>query len=166
MTDVVETRPAAGAVDRPGFWARHAWRILAGLAAIVFLFGVGDIVFGLDADPAIPEGLTGMTLEEIRSAHDSVAGLLDLQVRSGGLHLLLLGALWLVIILKPLRAGERWAWLAAWTLPLWGLAVSVAFLFVPRPEGAPVPPPAISGWVFFLIGAAVLGVLRPGPQDV
>jgi len=151
-----------------GFWHRNAWRVLAALAAIVLLFGVGDIVRGLDADPAIPEGVTGMTIEEIRSSSPLLASLLDLQVRFGGIHLLILGSLWLALIWIPLRRGERWAWYATWSLPLWGLAVSVSFLFVELPSGGPIPPPAISGWVFFGIGAAALWATgaRPGRIEV
>lgn len=157
MTDLQGRPAAASSVDaRPGFWRRNAWRFLAGLAVIVVLFGVGDIVRGLDADPAIPEGVTGLTIDEIRSSSPTLAALLDLQVRFGGIHLLILGGLWLTLVSIPLRRGERWAWLALWSLPLWGLAVSVSFLFVDRPEGAPIPPPAISGWVFFALGAAAL----------
>ncbi len=146
---------------RPGFWQRNAWRFLAGLAVIVVLFGLGDLIRGLDADPAIPEGVTGMTIDEIRSATPAVGDLLDLQVRGGGIHLVMIGGLWLALIAIPLRQGERWAWMVLWALPLWGLAVSVMFLFVDRPAGAPIPPPAISGWVFFVAGAALLLRDRP-----
>lgn len=164
MTDLRDRRSSDASVDAaPGFWQRHAWRFLAGLAVIVLLFGVGDIVRGLDADPAIPEGVTGLTIAEIRAANPAVAGLLDLQVRSGGVHLLMLGGMWLTLVAVPMRAGRRWAWNAVWSLPLWGLTVSVAFLFVDRPAGAPIPPPALSGWVFFAIGAALLLACRPAP---
>lgn len=149
-----------------GFLRRNAWRFLAGLAVIVVLFGVGDTVRGMDADPAIPEGVTGMTIDEIRSSSPTLASLLDLQVRGGGLHLVMLGGLWLMLTLIPLRRGERWAWRALWSLPLWGLAVSVTFLFVDRPEGAPIPPPAISGWVFFVLGAAALWAVRARRKQI
>lgn len=157
MTARTDSAIASGANELPsGFWRRNAWRFLAGLAAIVLLFGVGDIVRGLDADPAIPEGVTGRTITEIRADDPALASLLDMQVRAGGIHLVILGGLWLTLIMVPLRRGERWAWMALWSLPLWGLAVSMMFLFIDRPSGAPIPPPAVSGWVFFAAGASLL----------
>ena len=82
--------------------------------------------------------------------------MIDLQVRSGGLHLILMATLWSVILWVPFRRGERWAWYVMWTFPLWALAVSVTFLFVDLQPGASLPPPAISGWVFFTISGLLL----------
>lgn len=143
--------------QRAGFFARHAWRILLGLVLVIGLFGIGDVILGMEADPAIPEAVTGLTPAEIETRSQPLATLVDLQIRSGGLHLILLATLWAVILWIPFRQHERWAWYAMWTFPLWALTVSVAFLFVELRPDAALPPPAISGWVFF--GAAGLLLL-------
>ena len=139
-----------------GFFTRHSWQILLGLVLVIGLFGVGDAILGIEADPAIPEAVTGMTPAEIETRSQPLATMIDLQVRSGGLHLILLAMLWAVILWIPFRQGERWAWYAMWTFPLWALAVAVAFLFVDLQPDAGLPPPAISGWVFFVVTSLLL----------
>ncbi|HSJ27601.1 MAG TPA: hypothetical protein VLB67_05275 [Acidimicrobiia bacterium] len=156
---------------RPGFWRRNSWKFLLALVVVIGLFGVGDAIVGVDADPAIPVAITGLTPDEIRVASDPVHRLIDLQVRAGGLQLIVISILWAVLILVPLRRGEKWAWYTLWTFPIWGLAVSVAFLFVELQPDQPPPPPAISGWVFFASTSALLWAARSRgdafpPQDV
>ncbi len=152
------TKTAAGgeAAVRPRFWDRNSWKFLLALVAVIGLFGVGDMVRGMDADPAIPKGLIGMSPDEIRTAAPSVSRLVDLQVRSGGLHLLVLAVVWTAVLLSPYRRGERWAWWVMWTYPGWALAVSTSFLFVQLQPDVPPPPPAVSGWA---LGAATAMLL-------
>jgi hypothetical protein len=145
-----------GAIVDHGFWRRHSWRFLLGLAVVIGLFGVGDIVIGVAADPAIPRAITGMTIDEMRAANEPMARLIDLQVRAGGVHLLVMSLLWMAVLLVPFRRGERWAWLCMWSFPAWALTVSVSFLFVDLAPGVAPPPPAISGWVFFALTSALL----------
>jgi hypothetical protein len=139
-----------------GFWRRHAWKFLFGLAMVIALFGIGDVVMGVSADPAIPRAVAGLTIDEMRATSPPMFDLVDLQVRAGGLHLIVIGLLWGAILLVPFRRGERWAWFAMWTFPAWGLVVSVSFLFVDLVPDAAPPPPAVSGWVFFALTAALL----------
>lgn len=148
------------------FWRRHGWKVLFGLAVVIGLFGVGDVVRGIDADPAIPHAVTGLTVAEIRQTSPELARMIDLQVRAGGLHLLVMGLLWCVILWGPFRRGERWAWYTMWTFPAWGLAVSVSFLFIDLAPGVAPPPPAVSGWVFFaLAGLLLLASAGTTPDD-
>jgi hypothetical protein len=144
-----------------GFWVRHGWKFLLGLVAVIGLFGIGDVIRGLDADPAIPEGVAGLSPDQIRAASPPLASLIDLQVRAGGIQLIVISALWTVILLNPYRNGQRWAWYTMWTFPAWSLAVAVSFLFVDLQPGAP-PPPAVSGWIFFALTALLLFVTRRG----
>lgn len=147
---------------RAGFWVRHGWKFLLGLVVVIGIFGVGDVIRGLDADPMIPEGVTGLSPDEIREQSPDLARLVDLQVRGGGLQLIVIAILWTMLLIVPFRRGERWSWWAMWTFPGWSLAVAVAFLFVEFQPGAPTPPPAISGWVFFGLTAALLFATRRG----
>lgn len=142
--------------DRPGFWPHHSWKFLLGLVVVIGLFGVGDLLRGMDADPAIPVGITGMSPDDIRANSEPLARLLDLQVRSGGLQLMAISLVWSIMLVVPFRRGERWAWYAMWTYPLWAVAVAVFFLFIELQPGVPPPPPAVSGWVLFVLAAMLL----------
>ena len=55
-----------------------------------------------------------------------------------------------------------------WTLPLWGAIVALSFWFVELVPDSPIPPPAISGWVFFVVGSlallASLDIARAAPD--
>lgn len=148
-----------------GFWQRRGWAFLFALAIVIGLFGVGDIILGMAADEAIAQGVTGMTMAEIEQISGPIATLINLQVRAGGAQLLVLGIVWCTILAIPFRRGERWAWYVMWTFPLWALGVAVHFLFVDLQPGAPVPPPAISGWVFFALTAAILLASRPSMES-
>lgn len=145
-----------------GFWARHGWKFFLGLVLVIGLFGVGDLLRGLDADPAIPKGVTGMSPTEMRESSPEVARLADLQVRAGGIQLIVVATLWTIVLILPFRRSERWAWWAMWTFPAWSLAVAVTFIFVELQPDEPIPPPAISGWVFFALTAALLLLTRGG----
>ena len=143
-----------------GFWGRHGWKILFGLVVVIGLFGIGDVFGGMDADPAISAGITGLTPNEIRATSAEIAGLIDWHVRSGGLQLIAMGIIWGVILVTPFRRGERWSWYVMWTFPLWTLAVSASFLFIELKPDEPVPPPAMSGWVFGALAGLILVLSR------
>jgi hypothetical protein len=151
----VPTRPSS-------FWVRQGWKFLIALVMVIGLFGISDVIIGLDADPAIPQGVTGMSPEEIREASPALGRLIDLQVRAGGIQLIVISALWMVLMLIPFRQGQLWAWYTMWTFPAWSLAVGVAFLFVELQPNTPPPPPAVSGWVFFGLTALLLLGTRRG----
>jgi hypothetical protein len=161
MSERVSGRREAAGGDQ-GFWMRHGWKFLLGLVIVIGLFGIGDVVRGLDADPAIPEGVAGLSPDEIRATSTPLARLVDLQVRAGGIQLVVISVLWTMIILAPYRHGERWSWYAMWTFPIWSLAVAVSFLFVELQPDVPPPPPAVSGWVFFALTALLLVGSRRG----
>lgn len=150
------------ATSRAGFWVRHGWKFLLALVVVIGLFGIGDLILGLDADPAIPEGVAGMSPDQMRETSTELAHLADLQVRAGGIQLTLVAVLWTTILLIPFRRNEPWAWWAMWSFPAWALAVAVMFLFVELQPDQPIPPPAISGWVFFALTAALLLATRRG----
>lgn len=151
---------------RGGFWARNSWKFLLALVAVIGMFGIGDLVIGVDADPAIPLGVTGFTPDEIRAMSQPVHRLIDLQTRAGGLQLIVISVVWSMLVIVPLRRGDRWAWYTMWTFPAWGLAVSVAFLLVELQPEHPVPPPAISGWIFFGLTSLLLWAAKPSKSMV
>ena len=81
---------------------RNSWWGLVAMAGLLLLFGVLDVAVGVDADPAIPLALSGLTVDELRA--DSAIGLelFDFMTRANGWSLVLLGALLLTILLVPL----------------------------------------------------------------
>jgi hypothetical protein len=139
----------------------RAWRGLAALTGLLILFGIGDIALGIEADPGIPVGLTGLTPAAL--AADSAAGhrLVDFGARAGGLHLVVMGALALVVVLIPFRRGERWAWWAMWSLPAWAAGVFLLNVAYGVAPGHPPPPPMVSGPIFAVVAAALLLVTAP-----
>lgn len=147
---------------KAGFWRRNGWKFLLGLVVVIGLFGIGDLLRGVDADPAIPLAVTGMTVAEMQQASEPLTRMIDLQVRAGGIQLIALGVVWATIVAVPYRRGERWAWYVMLTFPAWALAVAVSFLFVDLQPDVALPPPAISGWVFFAVALALMLASSPG----
>lgn len=143
------------------FFDRHTWKILLVLAAILIVFGIGDVIRGLDADPAIIRSITGRTLEELRAQSPDVVEVGHAMTRAGGLQLAAVGVLMSAILLTAFRRWERWAWYAMWTLPAWSLAVFFLMLSIDRAHGVPPPPPLISGPIFAVLSAALLLAVAP-----
>ena len=137
--------------------SRYArWTLLV-LAAMLGLFGIGDLLIGPSFDPGITLGLTGRTLAQLEA--ESAAGyrMLDFYTRVGGIHLMVIGVVLALIVLLPYRAGHRWAWWAMWLFPAWamlGFALDAAFGVAP---GQAPPPPMISAPI--LAGVAVVALL-------
>lgn len=165
MDDTVQSRDsAAGSVAillarlrRQGWWG------LLAISTMLALFGVIDIVSGAAADIAIPQGLTGRTIDELEAESPDAYGLFDFAARSNGWSLVLLGVLLAVLVLIPFRRGERWAWWTAWALPIWAAGVPIFYLVAGIQPDQPPPPPMVSGPVVAILSAAILLLTRPEP---
>ena len=147
---------------RASFLVRTAWKWLLAPVLVVILFGVGDVVLGNAADPAIVEGLTGVTFEEIEALSPEAATVIDLQARSIGYLLLWMGLALTAVVLFAFRRWHRWAWFVMWVLPLWAVTASINMLLIDRPETAPIPPPMVSGFIFFAYAVFWLAVSYKG----
>lgn len=157
-----ERRVTDSAGVRASFPVRTAWRWLMAPVLIVVLFGIGDVALGNAADPAIVEGLTGVTFEEIEAVSPEAATVIDLQARGIGYLLIWMGTALAAVLLFGFRRWHRWAWFAMWVLPLWSITTSVNMFLVDRPDAAPIPPPMVSGLVFFAYAAFWLAVSYKG----
>lgn len=140
---------------------RRGWWLLVAMSVLLVLFGIGDVLIGPPFDPGIALGLTGLSHQELQA--ESAAGyrLLDFYTRIGGVTLTALGVALSLILLIPYRAGERWAWRAAWLFPAWtvgAFALNAAFGVAP---GEAPPPPMISGPILGAIAAVVLVLDAP-----
>jgi len=140
---------------------RNAWWGLVAIAAVFVLFGVVDIASGAEADPAIPLGLTGLTLTELRAESAIGVELYDFVTRLNGWSLILLGGLLAVILLVPFRRGERWAWWTMWSIPAWSIGVAVFFVVAGVQPDVPPPPPMVSGPIVAVLSAAILLLSAP-----
>ncbi len=105
-------------------WERHAWWIF-------FIFGVLAIMAapinlaGNPPNPPSPQATTGMSLHEMTvkiPGLDSYVGSISRQL---GNFMFAMGVLLAAIAAFPYRKGERWAWFAAWTVPVL-LAIQLA----------------------------------------
>lgn len=141
---------------------RNAWKWLLVPTVIVILFGIGDVIRGVDADPAIVEGLTGLTIEEIEAASPEGVKVIEGLTRGQGLTLVWFGTALTAIVWFAYRRWQRWAWYTMWLLPVWSISVSIFFLLQDRPAEATIPPPLVSGFVFFAYAAFWLAVSYRG----
>lgn len=138
------------------FFQSHSWKVLLIISVTLGLFGIGDIIQGMSADPAIANSITGVPWEELQRSNPKMVNLIDLQVRSGGAQLLTLSILSIIICLTGYRRGEQWAWYAFWAYPLLMVLVFITFLTADRQADFPPPPPLLSAPVFFVICVLVL----------
>jgi hypothetical protein len=135
---------------------KYAWGVLLFFSVVIFLFGLGDLISGQSADPAIVESLTGIPWEELQASSPAEASFINFMVRAGGVHLLVMGLLCISVVLNGFRRGQRWAWYTMWVIPGWSLAVFFSFLLADRSPDFAAPPPMLSGPIFFAVTALVL----------
>ncbi len=140
---------------------KHSWWGLLIIAVVVGLFGLGDLASGVSADSGIVLAITGQTVDEIRAASPTITSLADLGVRVGGATMITAALLWSMILVAGVRVGERWAWMAMWTLPLWTVLVTGVYLAAERIPDQPPPPPLLSGPVLLVLAVVLLAASRP-----
>ena len=131
------------------------WALIV-LSAMFAMFGLGDIIIGIQFEPTTAVALTGLTPDEIRAESEAGYVVIDHMFRSHGVTLAVFAALLTVVLLIPYRAGERWAWWAGWALPVWAGAVFVAALARGTADGQPLSAVALSGMAFAVMTAALL----------
>jgi hypothetical protein len=137
-------------------WRRRLWWVLLAMAAVLVLFGVGDVVGGVTVDPGIALAIVGLTPPEIQAESAAAYRMWDFATRSAGVTLAIVGVLLMAIIAIPYRAGARWAWWLLWILPLWALTAPAMYLAFGTAPGQPPAPPMISGPILAAIGAGIL----------
>jgi hypothetical protein len=135
---------------------QRPWLLLPILAILLALFGVSDVVIGIAADPGITVAITGITPDELRAASPEGYRLADFMVRTQGVTLAGFGLLLVVVLMRPYRGGQRWAWRAAFILPAWAASVPIMYFAFGLAPGASPAPPMISGPIVAVLSAAVL----------
>ena len=131
---------------------RYSWWGLLALAAVFVVRGLIDLVSGVTWQA---EDLTGTTVTQIAAESGAGAQLSDFGVRSSGLYLIVLGALVAATLLFGFRRDHRWAWWAAWTLPVTTIATSGLYMAFGL-AGTPLTSATLGG-----LAAAILLVSAP-----
>jgi len=134
----------------------RAWWCLVAIAALIVLFGIGDVLGGASVDPGIALGVSGATLPDLQSQSPAAFRMFDFTTRTQGWNLLMLGTLLLAVLLIPYRSRARWAWWTLWTLPAWSIGVAALSLAFGLAPDQPPPPPVVSGPILGAIAVAVL----------
>ena len=140
-------------------YERLGWIILLVVSVIFALFGLGDIILATGADPAIVQGITGLTPEELGAISPEALHLANYQTRASGAIILIVGLLAATIAWTGFRRGERWAWYALLTLPLLNVLIFVLMYTHVDFSAGVLPPPLLSAPVFLTISA--VGLLLP-----
>jgi len=135
---------------REHFFERSAWVLFLFLGVIEILFGVGDMIAGIENDPAILISSTGRTPAELKAQDPLIYNTMDQQQKIIGYNLLMTGALVSVVSLTAFRRGARWAWFTFWLIPV-SLAFIVVSSYNSRQPGESLAPPFYSGLLFAVL---------------
>jgi len=137
----------ADQIKQENFFERSVWVVFLVLGVLEILFGVGDMIAGIENDPAILISVTGRTPAELKAQDPLIYTAMDHQQKLIGYNLLMTGLLVSVISLTAFRRGARWAWFTFWSIP-----VSMAFIaisqYIIRQPGESLAPPFYSGLLF------------------
>ena len=134
----------------------RAWYVLVAVAVLLAVFGLSDVIIGATSDPGIALAIAGIDPEALRVSSPDGFRLYDFATRGLGLALLLFGLLYLVVLLRPYRQGQPWAWGAAWVLPAWAIAVPILYIAYGVQADQPPAPPMVSGPIIAVLTTAVL----------
>ena len=146
---------------------RHSWWLLLAMTVLVAVIGLSPVIFGIKEDASVPLGISGVTASQLEAASAQGYRLLDFEVRSGGIALIVIGTLLSAVLLGGFRKNRRWAWWVVWVLPAWGAAICVLILAIGIAPGQRPPIPMFSGAVIAALSTALLLVSAPaffGPQ--
>ena len=128
---------------------RAAWIALLAVEGIFLLFGIGDVILGTDADPAIVESIADQSWINIERSYPLLANVINLYVRSQGFTITMLSIISILITVNAFRRGEKWAWFALWVWPVWMASIFFQFNIADRHPDFAAPPPMLSAPVFF-----------------
>jgi hypothetical protein len=140
----------ANQITGENFFEQSVWVLFLVLGVIEILFGAGDIVAGIENDPAILISATGRTSAELKAQDSLLYNAMDQQQKTIGHALLLTGLLVSVVSLTAFRRGARWAWFTFWLIPI-DLALIVVSSYNTRQPGESLAPPFYSGLLFAVL---------------
>src|SRR4026208_1965535 len=95
----------ANQIKQENFFEQSVWVLFLVLGVIEILFGVGDMIAGIENDPAILISATGITPAELKAQDPLIYNALDQQQKTIGHVLLMTGLLVSVVSLTAFRGG-------------------------------------------------------------
>ena len=137
------------------FFEQSVWVLFLVLGAIEILFGVGDMIAGVENDPAILISATGMTPAELKARAPLIYNAMDQQQKVIGQIGLMNGALVSIVSLTAFRRGTRWTWFAFWLIPI-SMVLIVVSSYNNRQPSESLAPPFYSGLLFAVL--TILGL--------
>lgn len=135
---------------RENFFERSAWVLFLILGVIEILFGVTDMIAGIENDPAILISETGRTPAELKVQDPLIYNAMDHQQEVIGNFLLMTGLLISVISLTAFRRGARWAWFTFWFIAADMIFAAISQYMIRKP-GESLAPPFYSGTFFAVL---------------
>jgi hypothetical protein len=132
------------------FFEGSVWVLFLVLGVIEILFGAGDMIAGVENDPAILLSATGRTPAELKAQDPLIYNAMDQQQKVIGNILLMTGLLVSVISLTAFRRGARWSWFTFWLIPV-SMAFGVVSSYNSRLPGESLAPPFYSGLLFAVL---------------
>jgi hypothetical protein len=135
---------------RENFFESSVWILFLVIGVLEILFGIGDMIAGIENDPAILISATGRTPAELKAQDPLIYTAIDQQQKVIGQTLLMTGALVSVVSLTAFRRGARWAWFTFWLIPF-NLAFLVVLSYNSRQPGESLAPPFYSGSLFAVL---------------
>jgi len=140
----------ANQTKRENFFERGAWLLFLGIGLLEILFGWGDIIAGVENDPAILISITGRTPAELKAQDPVLCAAMHHQQKIIGQILWITGVLISIISLPAFRRGERWAWLTFWLIPV-SMTLGAVSSYNIRLPGESLAPPFYSASLFALL---------------
>jgi hypothetical protein len=132
------------------FFEGSVWVLFLVLGVIEILFGAGDMIAGVENDPAILLSATGRTPAELKAQDPLMYNAMDHQQKVIGNILLMTGLLVSVISLTAFRRGARWSWFTFWLIPV-SMAFGLVSSYNSRLPGESLAPPFYSGLLFAVL---------------
>lgn len=142
-------------VTHKKWFEEYAWVIFLILGIVVFVGGIPHFL-GVNTDPILVETISGKTVEELQSSEPMFFDLYDFYFRGGGLSDVGFGFFLIVITLNGYRKGEKWAWYALCSVPVWFLAWVGLSVTLPAESQAALYPP-----LTIIIVLSLLGLILP-----
>jgi hypothetical protein len=140
----------ANQIKQENFFEGSVWVLFLILGLIEILFGAGDMMAGIENDPAILISATGRTPAELKAQDSLLYNAMDQQQKTIGHALLVTGLLVSVVSLTAFRRGARWAWFIFWLIPI-DLALIVVSSYNNRQPSKSLAPPFYSGLLFAVL---------------
>jgi hypothetical protein len=132
------------------FFESSAWVLFLVIGLLEILFGWGDMIAGVENDPAILISIMGITPAELKAQDPVFYAAMDHQQKVIGQILWITGALISIISLTAFRQGARWAWFTFWLIPV-GMGLGMVSSYDSRLPGESLAPPFYSASLFAIL---------------